>query len=61
MKKQNIKNKLAFNRAIVTELNNSQMTNVQGGSTGAICDVVNDIIDDIKDAIDNITKPIITR
>ena len=33
MKKQNTNNKLAFNKAAVTELNNFQIMNVNGGST----------------------------
>jgi hypothetical protein len=32
MKKQNVKNKLAFNNAAVTELNENLMTSVNGGS-----------------------------
>lgn len=47
MKNQNIQNKLAFNKEVVTELNKGQMTNVQGGSTGAICDNIGDILDDM--------------
>lgn len=33
MKKQNVKNKLAFNKATVNELNDGQMVNVNGGSS----------------------------
>jgi hypothetical protein len=33
MKKQNVNNKLAFNKAAVTELNDFQMDNVNGGVT----------------------------
>ena len=47
MKNQNVKNKFAFNKAIVTELNKNQMTNIQGGSTGAICDYIGDILEDM--------------
>jgi hypothetical protein len=32
MKKQNVNNKLAFNKAAVTELNNNQLFEVKGGS-----------------------------
>jgi hypothetical protein len=33
MKKQNPKNKLAFNKAVVAELNDNQMHDVDGGTT----------------------------
>ena len=33
MKKQNINNKLAFNKAAVIELNDAQMHNVDGGTS----------------------------
>ncbi|WP_395056132.1 class IIb bacteriocin, lactobin A/cerein 7B family [Flavobacterium sp.] len=33
MKKQNANNRLTFNKVAVTELNNSQIMNVNGGST----------------------------
>ena len=33
MKKQNVNNKLAFNKAAVTELNDFQMIDVNGGVT----------------------------
>jgi lactobin A/cerein 7B family class IIb bacteriocin len=33
MKKQNLNNKLAFNKAAVVELNDNQLQNVNGGST----------------------------
>ena len=36
MKTQNVNNKLAFNKAAVTELNNGQMLDVNGGSIGDI-------------------------
>jgi hypothetical protein len=32
MKKQNVNNKLAFNKVAVTELNDNQMYDVNGGS-----------------------------
>ena len=37
MKKQNLNNKLAFNRATVIELNYVQLVNINGG-TGTICE-----------------------
>lgn len=44
MKKLNVNNKLAFNKAIVTELNAAQLRNVNGGvkddgdtNSGCIC------------------------
>ena len=44
MKKQNVNNKLAFNKAAVTELNTIDMNQVNGGamesSTGCLCDVI---------------------
>ncbi|HKX85177.1 MAG TPA: class I lanthipeptide [Flavobacterium sp.] len=33
MKKQNVNNKLSFNKAAVTELNDSQLNDVNGGVT----------------------------
>ena len=33
MKNQNPKNKLAFNKAAVTELNSNQLENVKGGTS----------------------------
>ena len=33
MKKQNVNNKLAFNKAMVVELNDGQMYDVDGGTT----------------------------
>jgi lactobin A/cerein 7B family class IIb bacteriocin len=35
MKKQNVNNKLAFNKAVVAELNDSQLYDVNGGATPA--------------------------
>jgi hypothetical protein len=35
MKKQNVNNKLSFNKIAVTELNDSQMHDVDGGSSPA--------------------------
>jgi hypothetical protein len=34
MKTKNVNNKLAFNKAAVTELNNDQLQGVNGGSSG---------------------------
>ena len=39
MKSQNVNNKLAFGKATVTELNDNQMTEVNGGST-TVCYLV---------------------
>ena len=36
MKKQNLNNKLAFNKAAFTELNNSQLKQVNGGTANMI-------------------------
>jgi hypothetical protein len=48
MKKQNINNKLVFNKAAVAELNHSELLYVNGGSsTGCVCDAVRDVIKDI--------------
>ncbi|WP_394799710.1 class I lanthipeptide, partial [Flavobacterium amniphilum] len=33
MKKQNVNNKLAFNKAAVTELNDAMLVDVNGGAT----------------------------
>ena len=48
MKKQNVNNKLAFNRAAVTELNDNSLIAINGGSTivggetcsGCVCDPI---------------------
>ena len=39
MKKQNVNNTLAFNKAAVTELNDAQSMEVNGGST-TVCYVI---------------------
>jgi hypothetical protein len=36
MKKQNVNNKLAFNKAAVTELNDAMLVDVNGGATPVI-------------------------
>jgi hypothetical protein len=36
MKKQNVNNKLAFNKAAVTELNDAMLLDVNGGATPVI-------------------------
>lgn len=33
MKKQNVNNKLAFNKAVVTELNEKQLVKINGGTS----------------------------
>ena len=33
MKNQNIQNKLAFNKVVITELSHEELTNVNGGTT----------------------------
>ena len=48
MKKQNVNNKLAFNKAAVTELNENSLIAINGGSTivggetcsGCVCDPI---------------------
>lgn len=56
MKKQNSTNRLAFEKAAVTELNNNQLFDVNGGSlSGRICDA---IVDAVADAIEEVTKDI---
>jgi lactobin A/cerein 7B family class IIb bacteriocin len=40
MKKQNPSNKLAFNKAAVTELNDNQMYDVDGGTTPVCIGVI---------------------
>ncbi|QSW91096.1 MULTISPECIES: class I lanthipeptide [Flavobacterium] len=39
MKKQNLNNKLAFNKVAVTELNDKQMQDVDGGTT-LLCTII---------------------
>ncbi len=57
MKKQNVNQKLAFNKAAVTELNENSLQQINGGSsTGCVCDAVADAI---KDVVTQMTKPII--
>ncbi|MFC4816605.1 MULTISPECIES: class I lanthipeptide [unclassified Flavobacterium] len=36
MKRQNANNKLAFNKAAITELNDTSLTNVHGGSSETV-------------------------
>ena len=48
MKKQNVSNKLAFNKASVVELNDSSMSNVHGGSTETVGISISIIIITIK-------------
>ena len=56
MKTQNVNNKLAFNKAAVAELNENSLMNINGGSSGCICDA---IVDAINDAISQMTKPMV--
>lgn len=59
MKDQNLKNKLAFTKAVVTELNDYQMFAVNGGSsTGCVCDAVADAIAEITK---DFTRPLINQ
>ena len=58
MKKQDVNNKLAFNKASVAELSSSQLINVNGGSSGFICDAVADVI---NDAINQMTRPMLSN
>lgn len=59
MKNQNTKNRLAFNKAVVTELNDNFLTSINGGSTivggetcsGCVCGPVISIV--IKDQVLN--------
>ncbi|WP_395056134.1 class I lanthipeptide [Flavobacterium sp.] len=45
MKKQNTINKLAFNKAAVTELNDQKLTEVNGGSYGLLSFIVKELLD----------------
>ena len=40
MKKQNVNNKLAFNKVDIVELNENQMTEVNGGFTSLPCLII---------------------
>ena len=40
MKKQNASNKLAFNKAVVSELNDAQLVDVNGGTTPVCVGVI---------------------
>ncbi|MCL9807410.1 class I lanthipeptide [Flavobacterium amniphilum] len=57
MKKQNVNNKLAFNKAAVTELNENVLAEINGGAS--INDLIDAIGDAIKDAVSQMTRPII--
>jgi hypothetical protein len=57
MKKQNVNNKLAFNKAAVTELNENVLAEINGGAS--INDIIDAIGDAIKDAVSQMTRPII--
>ena len=54
MKGQNTNNRLAFNKAAVAELNNSQLADINGGAS-----IIDAIVDAITDAISQMTKPIV--
>jgi hypothetical protein len=55
MKKQNVINKLTFNKAAVTELNTTQLHQINGGSSsGCLCDAIVDVITEV---VDKIGKP----
>jgi hypothetical protein len=57
MKKQDTTSKLAFNKAAVAELNNSELQDVNGGSsTGCVCDAVRDAIKDITNDLFNVPQ-----
>lgn len=47
MKNKNAHNKMTFNKSVVTELNNSELATIQGGSTGVLCDILGDMIKDL--------------
>ena len=59
MKTQNLNNKLAFNKAAVAELNDNSLNEIKGGSTGCVCDAIVDAINEINDAINQVTKPMV--
>ncbi len=60
MKKENINNKLTFKKVVVTELNDNQLLNVQGGAiSGRVCDLVISIIGGVNDVISMMTKPML--
>lgn len=57
MKKEIVKNQLAFKKAAVMELNENSLHQINGGSSsGCICDAVKDVINDV---MTQITKPIV--
>ena len=57
MKKQNLENRLAFNKAAVTELNENVLNGINGGAS--IDDIIDAIGDAIKDAVNQMTRPIL--
>lgn len=57
MKKENANNRLAFNKAAVTELNENSLAEINGGAS--IDDIIDAIGDAIKDAIGQMTRPIV--
>ncbi|MFC4816607.1 MULTISPECIES: class I lanthipeptide [unclassified Flavobacterium] len=57
MKTQKINNKLAFNKAAVTELNENTLAEINGGAS--IDDLIDAIGDAIKDAVRQMTRPIV--
>lgn len=58
MKKQNVNSKLAFNKIAITELNNSQLMQVNGGSLDALGDIAGYIYDAGREAGKWISKQV---
>ena len=56
MKKQNVNNKLAFNKAAVAELNENSLNTINGGSSlNEVVDAINNVI---NEALNYMTRPI---
>ena len=55
MKTQNVNNKLRFDKSSITELNDNQLNNIEGGTTTVICSIAVTVVvySLVKQAIDN--------
>lgn len=51
MKNQNLKNKLAFNKSAVTELNDNSLQEIKGGTSHLLSNFIETIINHSKDTL----------
>ena len=53
MKKQQVTNKLSFNKTGIIELGDSQLRSIEGGSIESITEAVQQVLDNVHDAAYN--------